>query len=87
VDILFESMLCVWQKEMICNCVVYDISSITTIRAVRGGSLMERLRLSMLKQDGLGGLHGLSHWGVIPYVHEEDCCIVVCVLQTSVELT
>jgi hypothetical protein len=47
---------------------------------------MEGLRFSMLKQDGQGGLHGLCRWSIIPYIHGEDYCIVVCVLQVSVEL-
>jgi hypothetical protein len=38
---------------------------------------MEGLPLSMLKQDGSSGLHASDRWSVIPYVHEEDCCIVV----------
>jgi hypothetical protein len=41
---------------------------------------MEGLRLSMLKQDGHGDLHGSGHRSVIPYVHGEDCCITVFVL-------
>jgi hypothetical protein len=57
--------------------VVYDTSPGTTTRAARGGSMMEGLRLSMLKQDGHGGLRGSDRRTVIPYVHEEDCCIAV----------
>jgi hypothetical protein len=38
---------------------------------------MEGLRLSTLKQDGHGGLHGSGHRSVILYVHREDCCITV----------
>jgi hypothetical protein len=57
--------------------VVYDTSPETTTRAARGGLLMEGLRLSMLKQDGHGDLHGLGHRSVTPYVHGEDCCITV----------
>jgi hypothetical protein len=48
---------------------------------------MEGLRLSMLKQDGHDDLCGLDHRSVIPYVHKEDCCIIVCVLQARIELT
>jgi hypothetical protein len=66
--------------------VVYDTSPRTTTRAAHGGSLMEGLRLSMLKQDGHGGLRSLDHRSVISYVHGEDYCIVVCALQASVEL-
>jgi hypothetical protein len=66
--------------------VVYDTSPGTTIRAARRGLLMEGLRLLTLKQDGHDDLHGLSHQSIIPYVHREDCCIVVCVLQASIEL-
>jgi hypothetical protein len=47
---------------------------------------MEGLRLSTLKQDGHNDLHGSDRRSVIPYIHEEDCCITVCVLQASVEL-
>jgi hypothetical protein len=57
--------------------VVYDTSPETTTTTARRGSLMERLRLSMLKQDGHGGLCGSGRQSVIPYVHREDCCIVV----------
>jgi hypothetical protein len=39
------------------------------------------LRLSTLKQYEHSRLHGLGHRSVIPYVHEEDYCIVVCVVQ------
>jgi hypothetical protein len=39
--------------------------------------MMEGLRLSMLKQDGHGGLRGSGRRTVIPYVHGEDCCIAV----------
>jgi hypothetical protein len=66
--------------------VVYDTSPGTSTRAARGGSLMEGLRLSSLKQDGHGGLRGSGRRSVIPYAHEEDCCIDVCVLQARVEL-
>jgi hypothetical protein len=51
--------------------VVYDTSLETTIRAARGGSLMEGLRRSMLKQDGPGDLRGSDHRSVIPYVNME----------------
>jgi hypothetical protein len=57
--------------------VVYDTFPETTTRAVHEGSLMEGLRLSTLKQDGHGCLRGLGRCSVIPYVHGEDCCIVV----------
>jgi hypothetical protein len=60
--------------------VVYDTSLGTPTGAACGGSLMEGLRLSMLKQDGHGDLHGSGHRSVIPYVHGEDCCITVFVL-------
>jgi hypothetical protein len=39
---------------------------------------MEGIRLSMLKQDRHGSLCGLGRQSVIPYVHGEDYCIVVC---------
>jgi hypothetical protein len=58
----------------------------TTTRAACGGSLMERLRLSTLKQDGHDDLRGSDRQSVIPYIHGEDCYIVVFVLQASVEL-
>jgi hypothetical protein len=32
----------------------------------------------MFKQDEHGGLHDLGHQSVIPYIHEDDCYIVVC---------
>jgi hypothetical protein len=38
--------------------VVYDTSPRTTTRAARGGSLIEGLSLSTLKQDEHGGLRG-----------------------------
>jgi hypothetical protein len=66
--------------------VVYDISPRTTIKVARGSSLMEGLRLSTLKQDGHSGLCDSGRWSVIPYIHGEDYCIVVYVLQASVEL-
>jgi hypothetical protein len=66
--------------------VVYDTSLKTTTRVVRGGSLMEGLRLSMLKQDEHDSLRGSDRRSVIHYVYGEDCCVVVCVLQASVEL-
>jgi hypothetical protein len=56
----------------------YDTSPGTNTRAVYGGSFMEGLRLSMLKQDGHGGLRGSGHRSVIPYIHGEDYCIDVC---------
>jgi hypothetical protein len=57
---------------------IYDTSPGTTTRAFCGVSLMEGLSLSSLKQDGHGGLCGSGRWSVIPYVHREDCGIVVC---------
>jgi hypothetical protein len=63
--------------------VVYDTSLGTTTRAARGGSLMEGLRFSTLKQDGHGGhedLRGLSHQNVIPYIDGRVYCIIVCAL-------
>jgi hypothetical protein len=57
--------------------VVYDTSPGTITRAAHGGPLMEGLRLSTLKQDRHGGLRGSGHRSVIPYIHGEDCCIVV----------
>jgi hypothetical protein len=66
--------------------VVYDTSSKTSIRAARGGSLMEGLRLSTLKQDGHDDLRGSGHRSIIPYVHREDCCIDACILQARAEL-
>jgi hypothetical protein len=47
---------------------------------------MERLRLSMLKQDEHGDLRGSGRRSVIPYIHGEDYCIDVCALQGSIEL-
>jgi hypothetical protein len=58
--------------------VVYDTSPGTTTRTARGGSLMEGLRLSTLKQDGHGDLCGLGHQSVIPYVHGEDF-VLLCI--------
>jgi hypothetical protein len=66
--------------------VVYDTSPGTATRAACGGSLMEGLRLSTLKQDGHGGLRGLGRRSVIPYVHGEDCCIAMCILQVHIKL-
>jgi hypothetical protein len=66
--------------------VVYDTFPETTTRAVRVGSLMEELMLSTLKLDEHDGLRGSSCRSVIPYVHGDDYCIIVCVLQASVEL-
>jgi hypothetical protein len=66
--------------------VVYNTFPETTIRAARGGSLMKGLKLSTLKQDEHGSLYGSDCWSVIPYVHGENYCIVVYVLQASVEL-
>jgi hypothetical protein len=68
--------------------VVYDISPGTTIRVAHGGSLMEGLRLSTLKQDGYSGLCGLDRQSVISYVYREDYCIIVsCVwCYSSLEL-
>jgi hypothetical protein len=63
--------------------VIYDTSPRTATRVGRGGSLMEGLRLSMLRQDGHDGhkdLRGSGHRSVIPYVHGRVCCIVVCAL-------
>jgi hypothetical protein len=65
---------------------VYDTSLETTTRAAHEGSLLEGLRLSMLKQDEHDDLRGSSHQSVIPYVYREDYCIVVCALQASIEL-
>jgi hypothetical protein len=65
----------------------YNTSTGTATRAACCGSLlMEGLRLSTLKQDRHCGLHGLDRQSVIPYVHGEDYCITVFVLQASVEL-
>jgi hypothetical protein len=58
--------------------VVYDTSLRTTIRAAHGGSLMEGLRLSTLKQDGHGGLHGSGRRSVIPYIYRENV-VLLCV--------
>jgi hypothetical protein len=66
--------------------VVYNTSLGTTTRAAHEGSLMERLRLSMLKQDEHGDLRGSGRRSVIPYIHGEDYCIDVCALQGSIEL-
>jgi hypothetical protein len=66
--------------------VVYDTFLRTTIRAAHRASLMEGLTISTLKQDGHGGLRGSSHQSLIPYVHRDDCCIVLCVLQARIEL-
>jgi hypothetical protein len=57
--------------------VVYDTSSRTTTRAAHGSSLMEGLKLSILKQDGYSGLRGSDRRIVIPYIHRDDCCIAV----------
>jgi hypothetical protein len=41
----------------------------------------------MLKQNEHGGLRGSGRQSVIPYVHGESCCIIVCVLfKPRVEL-
>jgi hypothetical protein len=66
--------------------VVYDTSPRTTTTIAHEGSLMEGLRLSMLKQDGHGDLRGSGRWSVISYVHKEDCCIAVCAIRASIEL-
>jgi hypothetical protein len=66
--------------------VVYNTFSGTTARAAREGSFMKGLRLSRLNQDGHGGLCVSGYRSVIPYVHGEDCCIVVYVLHASIEL-
>jgi hypothetical protein len=58
--------------------VVYDTSPGITTRAARGCSLMERLKLSTLKQDGHGDLRGSDRRSVIPYVHREDYCVWCC---------
>jgi hypothetical protein len=55
--------------------VVYDTSPETTTRAAHEGSLIEGIRLSMLKQDGHGGLRGSARRNIIPYIHGEDFCI------------
>jgi hypothetical protein len=44
------------------------------------------LWLSKLMQDENGGLCGSGRQSVISYIHGENYCIVVCVLQASVEL-
>jgi hypothetical protein len=40
----------------------------------------------MLKQDEHDSLRGSDQQSIIPYAHREDCCIIVYVLQASVEL-
>jgi hypothetical protein len=40
--------------------------------------LLEGLSFSTLKQDGHGGLCGSGSHCVVPYIHRESCCIVVC---------
>jgi hypothetical protein len=35
----------------------------------------------MLKQNEHGDLRGLDRWCILPYVHKEDCCVVVCVIE------
>jgi hypothetical protein len=37
----------------------------------------------MKERGGHKDLRGSSHRSVIPYVHEESCCIAVCVLFNS----
>jgi hypothetical protein len=58
----------------------------TTTSAVGGGSLLEGLRLSMLKQGEHGGLRGLGYHSVIPYVHGRESCIAVYVVLFKAEL-
>jgi hypothetical protein len=57
---------------------VYDIFTETIIRAVCCGSLLEGLRLSMLKQDGHGNLYRSGRRNIIPYIHEESV-VLLCV--------
>jgi hypothetical protein len=62
----------------------YDTSTGTATRAARCGSLLERLRLSTLKQDGHSGhedLRGSGRRSVIPYVHGD--VVLLCVLFNS----
>jgi hypothetical protein len=61
--------------------VVYDTSSETTTKVVRRGSLIRGTKSLDAKQDEHGDLRDLYHRSVIPYVHEESCCIVVCAVQ------
>jgi hypothetical protein len=69
----------------------YDTSTSTSTRAVRCGSLLEGLRSLRIelwrKYDEHEDLHGSGRRSVIPYIHKECCCIVVCVLfKLGVEL-
>jgi hypothetical protein len=57
---------------------VYDTFPETSTRVSCLGSMIKGLRLSTLKQDGYDGLRDLDRRSVIPYVHGENCCIVVC---------
>jgi hypothetical protein len=41
---------------------------------------MEGLRVLMLKLDGHDSLCGSGCQSVIPYVHKNNCCTIVCVL-------
>jgi hypothetical protein len=40
----------------------------------------------MHKQDEHESLHGLVHRSVIPYIHERESCIAVCVTLFKAEL-
>jgi hypothetical protein len=64
----------------------YNTSTNITIRATHFDSLLEGLRLLTLIQDGHDDLRSSSYRSIIFYVHRDDCCIVVCVLQASIEL-
>jgi hypothetical protein len=66
--------------------VVYNTSTGIATRVAHCDSLLEGLRLSTLDEDEHRGLRCSERQSVIPYVHEEDCCIVVYVLQATVEL-
>jgi hypothetical protein len=66
--------------------VVYNTSTGIATRAAHCGSLLEGLRLSTLEEDEHRGLRCSGRHSVIPYVHEEDCCIIVYILQAIVEL-
>jgi hypothetical protein len=66
--------------------VIYDTFTKTTTRAAHGGSLMEGVRLSTLKQDGHSSLRGSGHRSVIPYIHGRKSVVLLCVPLFKAEL-
>jgi hypothetical protein len=56
--------------------VIYDTSPRTLTRAVRGGSLLEGLRLLMNEQNGYENLRGSGHRNVIPYIHRDSVVLL-----------